>query len=151
MSNDNKKRSVVGYFDLQRFGQYGVGGVASNLQSRDYKYVTDIIAEQDNCEYIVRRLTPLECCRLQGFPDEWCEGLTDDDPSEEEMAFWRWVFDEYADVTGGKPKTDRQIKTWLAKEPADSSIYRLWGNGVALPCVYDVLEGIADMVNLEDI
>jgi DNA (cytosine-5)-methyltransferase 1 len=26
-------------------------------------------------DYAVRRLTPLECCRLQGFPDDWCEGL----------------------------------------------------------------------------
>ena len=26
-------------------------------------------------EYLVRRLTPLECCRLQGFPDGWTEHL----------------------------------------------------------------------------
>lgn len=26
-------------------------------------------------KYIIRRLTPVECARLQGFPDEWCEGL----------------------------------------------------------------------------
>jgi len=25
----------------------------------------------------IRRLTPTECARLQGFPDNWCEGLSD--------------------------------------------------------------------------
>ena len=25
----------------------------------------------------IRRLTPVECARLQGFPDDWCKGLSD--------------------------------------------------------------------------
>lgn len=25
-------------------------------------------------KYVLRRLTPLECCRLQGFPDWWEDG-----------------------------------------------------------------------------
>ena len=54
-------------------------------------------------KYIVRRLTPTECARLQGFPDWWCEGL------------------------GG----------------SDSAIYKAYGNGLALPCAYDVLRRIA--------
>lgn len=54
--------------------------------------------------YIVRRLTPLECCRLQGFPDWWEDG-----------------------VNG-----------------SDSARYKMWGNGMALPCVLYVMEGIAD-------
>lgn len=54
--------------------------------------------------YIVRRLTPLECCRLQGFPDWWED-----------------------DVDG-----------------SDSARYKMWGNGMALPCVLYVMEGIAD-------
>lgn len=51
--------------------------------------------------YIVRRLTPLECCRLQGFPDWWEDG-----------------------VSG-----------------SDSARYKMWGNGMALPCVLYVMEG----------
>lgn len=39
--------------------------------------------------YIVRRLTPTECARLQGFPDWWCSGLGTEHPTEEEIAFWR--------------------------------------------------------------
>ncbi len=54
--------------------------------------------------YFVRRLTPLECCRLQGFPDWWEDG-----------------------VNG-----------------SDSARYKMWGNGMALPCVLYVMEGIAD-------
>lgn len=51
----------------------------------------------------VRRLTPLECCRLQGFPDWWCDGV----------------------------------------EGSDTAQYKMWGNGVALPCVLYIMEGIA--------
>lgn len=54
--------------------------------------------------YFVRRFTPLECCRLQGFPDWWESG-----------------------VSG-----------------SDSARYKMWGNGMALPCVLYVMEGIAD-------
>lgn len=57
--------------------------------------------------YIVRGLTPLECCRLQGFPDWWEEGA------------------------GG----------------SDSARYKMWGNGMALPCVLYVMEGITDGVS----
>ena len=54
-------------------------------------------------KYIVRRLTPLECCRLQGFPDWWEDGV----------------------------------------EGSDSARYKMWGNGIALPCAVDVLRRIA--------
>ena len=54
--------------------------------------------------YFVRRLTPLECCRLQGFPDWWEDGV----------------------------------------DGSDSARYKMWGNGMALPCVLYVMEGIAD-------
>ena len=60
-------------------------------------------------KYIVRRLTPTECARLQGFPDWWTEGL------------------------GG----------------SDSAIYKAYGNGLALPCAYDVLRRIAKEANSE--
>lgn len=116
--------------------------IAGALPATDYK-VPPIINEGIG---YVRRLTPLECCRLQGFPDTWCDGIVDCNPSEEEMEFWRVVFRDYASAMGGKVKSDRQIQTWLSKPPADSAIYRMWGNGVALPCVYFVLSGIADYI-----
>lgn len=54
-------------------------------------------------KYVLRRLTPLECCRLQGFPDWWTDGV----------------------------------------DGSDSAKYKMWGNGIALPCAADVLGRIA--------
>lgn len=59
--------------------------------------------------YIVRRLTPLECCRLQGFPDNWEDGV----------------------------------------QGSDSARYKMWGNGIALPCAADVLRRIAKEMHNE--
>lgn len=55
-------------------------------------------------QYIVRRLTPTECCRLQGFPDWWEDGV----------------------------------------EGSDSARYKMWGNGMALPNMLYVMQGIKD-------
>ncbi len=94
--------------------------------------------------YIVRRLTPTECARLQGFPDWWCRGLGTEEPSEEDIAFWADVFETHRQVVthAKKPKTVAQIVKWLKNPHLDSSEYKLWGNGVALPCVWFVLSGI---------
>ena len=95
-------------------------------------------------EYIVRRLTPTECARLQGFPDWWCGGLGTEEPTEEDLVFWREVFETHRKIAGTstKPKTDRQIIKWLKDPHSDSAEYKMWGNGVALPNVYFVLSGI---------
>ena len=95
-------------------------------------------------DYIVRRLTPTECARLQGFPDWWCDGLGTENPTEEEMAFWRDVFETHRKIMGtsSKPKSDSQIRKWLKDPHSDSAEYRMWGNGCALPNVYFVLCGI---------
>ena len=93
--------------------------------------------------YTVRRLTPTECARLQGFPDFWCKSLETPDPTDEEIAFWVDVWATYAKIVGTcKPKTEKQVKRWLENPHCDSSEYKLWGNGVALPCVFFVLAGI---------
>lgn len=55
-------------------------------------------------KYVLRRLTPTECARLQGFPDWWCDGANG----------------------------------------SDSAMYKLWGNGVALPCVAFIMGNIAE-------
>ena len=94
-------------------------------------------------DYTVRRLTPTECARLQGFPDWWCSGLEDKYPAIQDIRFWQEVWDTYARVIGGcKPKTEKQIRRWLENPHSDSAEYKLWGNGVALPCVFFVLSGI---------
>lgn len=92
--------------------------------------------------YTVRRLTPTECARLQGFPDDWCADLGTEKPTDEEMYFWHKVFKTYSEVTGCKVKSDKQVAKWLKDPYSDSAEYKMWGNGVALPCVWFVLCGI---------
>lgn len=95
-------------------------------------------------EYIVRRLTPIECARLQGFPDWWCKDLETENPTEDEIQWWREVFSTHAKAMGKdvKPKSDNQIIKWLKNPKSDSAEYKMWGNGVALPNVVFVLSGI---------
>lgn len=103
-------------------------------------------------DYIVRRLTPTECARLQGFPDWWCAGLETDNPTGEELAFWRDVFETHRKIAGtaSKSKTDKQIIKWLKNPHSDSAEYKMWGNGVALPNVYFVLSGIVYYAQFPD-
>ena len=80
--------------------------------------------------YIVRRLTPTECARLQGFPDDWCAGLGTSDPTDTEIAFWGGMcLETHRKAVKGakKPKTEKQIRKWLAAPYSDSAEYRLWG------------------------
>ena len=109
------------------------------IMARDYKDPNVVCPAG---EYAVRRLTPTECARLQGFPDRWCADLAAEVPSEEERSFWREVWDTYSRVTGGGRRTDKQILKWLHDPYTDSAEYKMWGNGVALPCVWFVLCGI---------
>lgn len=66
--------------------------------------------EKPQRKYIVRRLTPTECLRLQGLPDWWCDGANG----------------------------------------SDSAVYKMAGNGIAIPCAYDVLEHIAEALREKD-
>lgn len=103
-------------------------------------------------EYIVRRLTPLECCRLQGFPDNWAEELGIPEPTQEDIDHWREVFRTQIEAMGEskKEKTDNQICKWLKDPESDSAKYKMWGNGIALPCAMFVMEGIAMILSEED-
>lgn len=95
--------------------------------------------------YIVRRLTPTECARLQGFPDGW--GILDEkeDFTEDEYKFWLNVRNTYAKINGKSEKeyTKAQMLTWYSKLHTDSAEYKMWGNGIALPNALYVMQGIA--------
>ena len=101
------------------------------------------------CDYIVRRLTPTECARLQGFPDWWCDDIAVPEPTEDDMQFWRGVFDTYSELFNKKKKTDSQIRKWLADPHTDSAEYKMWGNGCALPNAYYVIFGISEVLREE--
>ncbi len=88
---------------------------APTLMARDYKDPTAV-----NSGYTVRRLTPTECARLQGFPDWWCFGLDTPEPTVEDVAFWTEVWETHRRICNPsvKPKTERQIIKWLRNPQA---------------------------------
>lgn len=94
--------------------------------------------------YTVRRLTPTECARLQGFPDWWCDDLGVAEPTMEDIRYWYDVFETHRRIVGSStnPKSLKQIAKWLRDPHSDAAEYKMWGNGVALPCVVFVLSGI---------
>ena len=117
--------------------------LAGTLVATDYKD-PPIVNDENEVEYIVRRLTPTECARLQGFPDWWCDDLATENPTQEEIEYWREVFETHRKAVGTstKPKSEKQIIKWLKNPHTDSAEYKMWGNGVALPNVLFVLSGI---------
>lgn len=59
-------------YRMRAFGYYADDDTASAMKQRDHKDATDLVV----CGSVVRRLTPTEHCRLQGFPDDWnTEGI----------------------------------------------------------------------------
>lgn len=62
-------------------------------------------------DYIARRIMPVECARLQGMPDDWCDQVPH----------------------------------------ADAAEYKLWGNGMALPCILYFIEGAANVIKRRDL
>lgn len=141
-------RHGVACFAQQAIGEHEESEKASCLKRRDYKDSTDLIL----WEYIIRRLTPLECCRLQGFPDNWAEELGIPEPTQEDIDHWREVFRTQIEAMGEskKEKTDNQICKWLKDPESDSAKYKMWGNGIALPCAMFVMEGISMILSEED-
>ena len=119
--------------------------LANTLVATDYKDPPCVAKEQTTePHYIVRRLTPTECARLQGFPDWWCADLGTENPTDEDLEFWREVFETHRRIMGtsSKPKSDKQIIKWLKNPHSDSAEYKMWGNGIFLGNAYFVLSGI---------
>lgn len=90
-------------YQMQGFGDYNAGEVASSCKQRDFKDSTDLVCAVVRTAMIVRRLTPMECERLQGYPDGWTD------------------IGEWVDSKGKRHKD------------ADSPRYKALGNSIALP------------------
>ena len=95
--------------------------------------------------YIVRRLTPTECARLQGFPDTWGHPDKKENFTDEEYKFWLELRNAYAKINNKAVKdyTKTQMLAWYSKLHTDSAEYKMWGNGIALPNALYVMQGIA--------
>ena len=98
-------------------------------------------------KWIVRRLTPTECARLQGFPDMHGHPDHKDSLTDEEYAFWLNVRNTHAMINGRAQKqyTREQMLKCYNGLHTDSAEYKMWGNGIALPCAAFVLGQIAKM------
>lgn len=117
--------------------------------------------------YIVRRLTPTECARLQGFPDTWGHPDSKENFTDEEYRFWcdvyltKMLIDgkvEHNDdgnlvyTTSRKPythKTKPQMLKWYNGLHTDSAEYKMWGNGIALPPALYCMQGMAEALEEE--
>ena len=144
LTGDHQNR-VTDYTNIAAFEDYQYGG---------YRESDTLGTLRTSCgggdsvvlknRYIVRRLTPRECALLQGFPPDWCAGLETPAPTEEDIVFWSEVWETHRKIMGmsSKPKSKKQIIKWLRNPHSDSAEYKLWGNGVAQPCVCFVMAGI---------
>jgi len=112
---------------------------APTLLARDFKDPTAV-----SQGYTIRRLSPTECSRLQGFPDWWCSCLDTPEPTAADIAFWTEVWETHRKIMGtsSRPRSRNQVIKWLRHPHSDSAEYKMWGNGVSLPCVFFVLAGI---------
>ena len=102
--------------------------------------------------YIVRRLTPTECARLQGFPDRWSDIDPLDISDEREVDLWREIYKTYCIINGLKVSASilskpERLKKWHDKLHTDSAEYKMWGNGIALPNALYVMQGIEEVMN----
>ena len=100
---------------------------------------------------IVRRLTPTECARLQGFPDNWGEPDKKNDFTDEEYQFWLDVRNTHAAINGKAVKeyTKAQMLTWYNKLHTDSAEYKMWGNGIALPPALYCMQGMVEAMEVK--
>lgn len=114
------------------------------VQARQTPYV--LLSGKPPRKYSIRRLTPLECCRLQGFPDGWGVPAHKDKLSDEELVFWQGVRDTCAAISGkpSKKYSEKALTKWYNALHTDSAEYKMWGNGIALPCAAFVLGGVAE-------
>lgn len=135
-------------FNQGKNAKFGIGVEKNKAQTIVSRGPGAAVYPKDNDErfYAVRRLIPSECALLQGFPEDWCEGLETENPSLDEVCLWTQIFNNYNEAIGKsmKSKTTNQTIKWLKHPRSDAVEYKMWGNGVALPCVYFVISRIFD-------
>ena len=138
-------------FTLNATDHHAVYAASTGNFSSAFRETTPTLLARDHKDpsivssgYAVRRLTPQECARLQGFPDQWCSDLASENPTEEEIDRWAAIFEEYRKVAkpDSRSKSRKMVQKWLQDPYRDAAEYRLWGNGICLNVAVFVLAGI---------
>lgn len=144
---DSDKPVVMG---CGSFGSASVD-ICHTLEARQYKDPPvvgspDLVTAPTAQRYVVRRLTERECLALMGLPRDWCDGLGNDNPTDEDIAFWSDVFETHRKILGKntKPRTKNQIVKWLRDPYSAAACYKLAGNGAVVNVCEWLLQGVAD-------
>ena len=142
--NCNHEQPIVAGVDCRNMNEYAelyptLQAKPNGGQSLNYSGAVRV-------RYIVRRLTPTECARLQGFPDKWGHPDKKETLTDDEYRFWLEVRNTHAAIYGKAVKeyTKEQMLIWYNKLHSDSAEYKMWGNGIALPNALYVMQGIAE-------
>lgn len=141
--NCNSEQPIVVGVDCRNMKEYA--GVYPTLQAKPNGGYSLNFHGAVRVRYIVRRLTPTECARLQGFPDKWGHPDKKETLTDDEYRFWSEVRNTHAAINGKAVKeyTKEQMLTWYNKLHSDSAEYKMWGNGISLPNALYVMQGIA--------
>lgn len=112
---------------------------------------TNESSSQSKPKYRLRRLTPIECLRLQGYADDWCDLTPIKDLTDEEVRFWEENRRYRAEMEGKeyKPLSKEKLIKWLNSLGSDSAVYRAAGNSLAIPCAVDIIGRIVRFVEQE--
>ena len=156
VTGDHENR-VTDYTNIITYGgdkagtldaSYYKGAGARNGKEREF-----VAERKSDRKYIVRRLSTTECARLQGLPDCCAIPVYKEDMTDEEAAFWEDVRKTHAAINGTRykpfPKREQLVR-WYNRLHTDSAEYKLYGNGIALPCAVYVLRGIAQELAEEE-
>lgn len=134
---------------IDRNAKQGGSGVKEDVSFTLNTVDRHAVAYKREPKYIVRRLTPTECARLQGFPDTWGEIERKSEIEDDDYSFWLNVRNTHAAINGkaAKEYTKEQMLVWYNKLHTDSAEYKMWGNGIALPTALYVMQGIGNYLN----
>ena len=104
---------------------------------------------EKHTRWIVRRLTPLECERLQGYQDGWTVLPKIETMSEADYELFLRAYLLDKRIKGQvvkKTPTRKQMVRWYNRLDSDSTRYRQLGNSLAIPCALRVIDGIAEHI-----
>lgn len=125
-------------------------GVNSTITARGPSAVS---YEEQPTKWIVRRLTPLECERLQGYPDGWTvlPKIKTMSEADCELFLRAYLLDKrLKGQTVKKTPTREQMVRWYNRLDSDSTRYRQLGNSLAIPCALRVIGGIAEYMKTKE-